>query len=323
MKTLVVTKNDASQRLDKFLKKATVALPDSLLYKYLRKKCVKVNGRHITDGAFVLSEGDVLSLYMNEAFFVSAEESFLTLEPRLCVAYEDEHLLVAQKPAGLSCHPDEVQKDKTLVDHLKAYLYRKGEYDPAREHSFAPALCNRIDRNTAGLVLCAKDAETLRTLSEMIRAHRVKKEYRALVYGTPKTKKGTLTLYLQKDEEARLVHVFDAPRPGAKTAVTDYEVLEERGDVSLLHVRLHTGRTHQIRASFAHVGHPLVGDAKYADLRERDTHGFSHQALCAFSLSFEPNPEDAPLAYLSELRVTAKNPNPVFLTATENQYPPA
>ena len=317
MKTLVVTKNDASQRLDKFLKKATVALPDSLLYKYLRKKCVKVNGRHVTDGAFVLSEGDVLSLYMNEAFFVSAEESFLTLEPRLCVAYEDEHLLVAEKPVGLSCHPDEVQKEKTLVDHLKAYLYRKGEYDPARENSFAPALCNRIDRNTEGLVLCAKDAETLRTLSEMIRAHRVKKEYRALVYGCPQEKQGTLTLYLQKDEDTRTVHVFDKPRPGAKTAVTDYEVLEERGDVSLLHVRLHTGRTHQIRASFAHVGHPLVGDAKYADLRERDTHGFSHQALCAFALSFEPDGEDAPLAYLSDVRVSLKDPAPAFLTETE------
>ncbi len=319
MKTLVIGKNDAAQRLDKFLKKATVALPDSLLYKYLRKKCVKVNGRHVTDGAFVLSEGDVLSLYMNEAFFVSAEESFLTLTPNLSVAYEDERLLVAEKPVGLSCHPDEVQKENTLIDHAKAYLYRKGEYHPARENSFAPALCNRIDRNTAGLVLCAKDAEALRLLSEMIRAHRVKKEYRALVYGCPKPKKGTLTLYLKKDEDARFVHVFDAPRAGAKTAVTDYEVLEERGDVSLLHVRLHTGRTHQIRASLSHVGHPLVGDGKYCDLREKDAHGFAHQALCAFSLSFEPSEADASLAYLSKVRVTAKNPDPAFLTEAEKK----
>ena len=312
MKKLVVGKNDADQRLDKFLKKATVGLPDSLLYKYLRKKCVKVNGRHVTDGAVFLHEGDELSLYMNEDFFVSREEHFLTLEPNLSIAYEDENLLVLEKEVGLSCHADDLQKENTLIDRAKAYLYRKGEYDPASEHSFAPALANRIDRNTAGLVLCAKTAESLRILSQMIRFGRIEKEYRAFVYGTPEPRKGTLTFYLQKDEEQRLVRVFDHPREGAKTAVTEYEVLESDGEVSLLHIRLHTGRTHQIRASFAHVGCPLVGDAKYADLRGKDTRGFSHQALLSHRITFRPNEEDGALSYLAGVSVTARSLSETF-----------
>lgn len=313
MKKLVVLKNDASQRLDKFLKKVTVGLPDSLLYKYLRKKCVKVNGKHVTDGAYVLHEGDELNLYMNEDFFVSAEDSFLTLTPEIDVAYEDEHLLVLEKPVGLSCHADDLQKSGTLIDHAKAYLYRKGEYDPAKEQSFAPALANRIDRNTAGLVLCAKDAETLRVLSEMIRAHRVEKEYRALVYGKPEKAHDTLTLYLEKDEEARRVKVYDAPHPNAKTAVTEYEVLSFDGEVSLLHIRLHTGRTHQIRASFSHVGHPLVGDGKYADLRSRDVRGFSHQALLSYAVTFRVAQGEEALAYLDGMRVIARHAPRIFL----------
>ncbi len=306
MKQLVVGKNDAGQRLDKFLKKATVGLPDSLLYKYLRKKCVKVNGRHVTDGARILSCGDELSLYMNEDFFLAREEHFLTLEPKLSIAYEDENLLVLEKEVGLSCHADDLQKENTLIDRAKAYLYRKGEYDPARENSFAPALANRIDRNTAGLVLCAKNAESLRILSQMIREGRIEKEYRALVYGEPTPAKGTLTFYLQKDEEKRLVRVFEKPREGAKTAVTEYEVLESNGEISLVHIRLHTGRTHQIRASFSHIGCPLVGDAKYADLRARASHGFSHQALLSYRVTFRPNGGDGILGYLSGASVTAE-----------------
>ncbi len=303
MRELIVGKNDAGQRLDKFLKKATVGLPDSLLYKYLRKKCVKVDSKHVTDAAFVLREGMRLCLYMNEAFFVRAEESFLTLTPRLSIAYEDENLLVVEKEAGLSCHADEVQKEHTLIDHCKAYLYQKGEYDPGAEQSFAPALANRIDRNTTGLVLCAKNAQALRTLSEMIRAHRVKKEYLALVYGTPESPAGRLTQYLLKDETQKKVTVYDRPTPGAKTAITDYRVLKTNGEVSLVSIRLHTGRTHQIRAGFAHIGCPLVGDGKYADLKGRSRYGFKHQALLSHRVSFEPNEEDAPLSYLKDVSV--------------------
>ena len=312
MKELYLSENDGGQRLDKFLKKATVGLPDSLLYKYLRKKCVKVNGRHVTDGAHVLSAGDRLQLYMNEDFFVTLEESFRTLVPEITVAYEDERLLVLFKEAGVSCHADDLQKENTLIDRAKAYLFQKGDYRPDEEHAFAPALANRIDRNTAGLVLCAKDAETLRLLSELIRRHKVEKEYRALVWGTPSPKKGTLTLYLKKDEREKRVRVFDNPVPGAKTAVTDYEVLCSDAEKSLLHIRLHTGRTHQIRASFAHIGHPLVGDGKYGVLHGRDNLGFSHQALLSYSVRFVVEDAVHPLFYLNGKTVTAPEVDPVF-----------
>lgn len=311
MRTLTIGFNDAGQRLDKFLKKTCTALPDSLLYKYLRKKCVKLNGAHCTDGAVILNEGDTLALYMRDEFFVPAERNFLTLKPDLSVAYEDEHLLVVEKPTGLSCHADDTQKEHTLIDFCKAYLYQKGEYDPENEQSFAPALCNRIDRNTKGLVLCAKTAPALRALSRMIRENRVEKEYRALVYGAPAPKSGTLTFYLEKEESRKTVRIFESPRPGAKTAITDYETLKTENGVSLVKIRLHTGRTHQIRASFAHIGCPLVGDSKYGDCRGRDTLGFSHQALFARSLTFRPNGTDAPLEYLDGVTVTA-SPDPRF-----------
>lgn len=311
MRTLVVGANDAGQRLDKFLKKTCTALPDSLLYKYLRKKCVKLNGAHCTDGSVFLRAGDTLSLYMSDEFFAPADESFLSLAPDLCVAYEDENLLVVEKPEGLSCHADEVQREHTLIDRCKAYLYQKGEYDPSSEQSFAPALANRIDRNTKGLVLCAKNAPALRALSQMIRDRRIEKEYLALVSGTPDPLSGTLRFFLLREEKEKLVRVYESPRPGAKTAITEYAVLKTENGVSLVRIRLHTGRTHQIRASFAHVGCPLLGDAKYGDFHGVDTRGFSHQALFAWSIAFHPAPEDAPLCYLNGVVVTAK-PDPRF-----------
>ena len=296
MKEFTVKANDAGQRLDKFVFKVTESLPHSLLYKAVRTKKIKVNRKRCEPGQ-LLSEGDTVQLFLAPEFFGEKEHAFLDLRVELQVVYEDEHILLAEKPEGLSCHSDATQTAGTLIDHVKAYLARKGEYDPREENSFAPALCNRIDRNTSGLVICAKTAVALREMNEIIRRRRLEKRYLALCHGKPDAE-GTVTVYLKKDEEKNRVSVSDTPKKGYLTAVTEWkrEEYDAASDRSLLTVTLHTGRTHQIRATMAHLGHPLVGDGKYGKDRHDPT--FSHQALRAHSLRFFPE-ETSPLAYLA------------------------
>lgn len=302
MKEFIATENDAGQRVDKFVEKVTTGLPRSLLYKAIRTKKIKVN-RKRCENSQILKAGDSLQLFLSPDFFGEDEERFLTLEPRLCVVYEDENLLVCDKPEGMSCHSDETQKTGTLIDHIKAYLYRKGEFCPNEENSFAPALCNRIDRNTSGLCIAAKRATALREMNEMIREHLVVKEYLAWCHGRfPSEKK--VTLYLKKDSEKNRVFVSDVPKKDHLTAVTKITPLffDKALDRSLLAVRLYTGRTHQIRATLSHLGFPLVGDGKYGT--DRHDPLFSHQALRAARLRFSPR-DTSPLAYLADLTVTA------------------
>ena len=301
MKTITVGKNDAGQRVDKFVLKVTSALPQSLLYKAIRLKKIKVNRKRCEPGQ-LLSENDTVQCFLAPDFFAEKEEAFRTLTPRLEAVYEDENLLIVSKPEGQSCHSDETQKTGTLIDHIKAYLFQKGEYRPDEENSFAPALCNRIDRNTSGLVICAKNAAALREMNEMIRERNVEKKYLAWVRGTGLPSHGVLRHYLKKDEAENRVTVFDSPRPGALTAVTEYAVLKEKNGATLLEIHLHTGRTHQIRAQMAHAGHPLLGEAKYAKPDPADP--FLHQALRSHSLTFHPK-KDSPLAYLDSQTVTA------------------
>ena len=285
MKELHIGPNDAGQRLDKFLTKTYPSLPSSLLYKYLRLKRIKNNGKR-AQAAQRLVEGDVISLYVNDELLEAREQDIapLKIKPTLKVVYEDGHLLIVDKPAGLLVHSDETESYHTLIAQIQAYLYQKGEYDPAAEHSFSPALCNRLDRNTAGLVVAAKTAQALRDLNEIIRTRQMKKTYLALVCGTPSPREATLKGYLLRDEQASKVAVLDHPAPGAKTIVTSYRVLRTKGDLSLVEIDLVTGRTHQIRAHFASIGHPLYGDGKYGKTDRRQSP--RHQALCAYQIRF-------------------------------------
>ena len=300
MRILTVGKNDAGRRLDKFLTKAVRGLPLSMLYKCVRLKKIKVNRKRTEPGA-LLAEGDTVELFIKDEFFDLPEKdtgALYAVKPKLSILYEDENILLLNKRPGVLVHEDTDGGENTLILHVKAYLAQKGEYDPAAEQSFAPALCNRIDRNTGGVVIAAKNAAALREMNEKIKRNEVQKYYLAAVSGTFKQKEGTLTGYLVKDAEHNKVTVADRPMPGGKRIETRYRVLSEKNGNALLEVELVTGRTHQIRAHMAHIGHPLLGDGKYGENREERRRGYKYQALYAYRLVFSFKDGEGPLGYL-------------------------
>lgn len=301
MRTITIMKNDADQRLDKFLSKAVKGLPKSMMYKLIRTKKIKVN-RKRAEQNYILQEGDEVQLFIREEFFDSPERdsgALTRIVPKLNIIYEDENLLLLNKRPGVLVHEDTAAAENTLILHVQAYLRQKGEYDPASEHSFAPALCNRIDRNTGGIVVAAKNAEALRTMNDRIRNNEIDKRYLCLVHGIPEPKQAMLHAYLRKNSANNKVEVREHSFPGAKEIITGYRVLEERGNNALLEVELVTGRTHQIRAQMAAIGHPLLGDGKYGINREEKQKGYKYQALYAYRLTFKRTDRADVLSYLN------------------------
>lgn len=300
MKELTIGPNDAGQRLDRFLAKAVPLLPASLAQKYIRLKRIKLGGKRVERDTR-LQAGDVLQLYINDEFFDKPREenAYLTVAtPKLNIVYEDDHILLVDKRPGLAVHPhDGAEYGRTLIDHIQAYLYQKREWRPREENAFTPALCNRIDRNTGGIVIAAKTAEALRVMNQKIKDRELDKRYLAIVEGTPKVKEGSLKGFLFKNEKKNRVFVSNSPKPGAKTCQTNYKVLASRNGLSLVECELITGRTHQIRAQFAHAGHPLLGDGKYGKLDKR--YGRSYQALYSYKLTFCFTTEAGALEYLN------------------------
>ena len=300
MKEFTIGSNDAGQRLDRFLSKAVPLLPASLAQKYIRIKRIKCNGAR-AERDTRLKAGDVLQLYINDEFFEAPREdnAYLTVAtPKLNIVYEDENILLADKRPGIAVHPhDGAEYGRTLIDHIQAYLYQKREWSPRGENSFAPALCNRIDRNTGGIVIAAKNAESLRILNQKIKDRELDKRYLAIVEGTPRPGKGSLKGYLFKDAKKNRVFVTNTPQPGAKTCQTNYITVASRNGLSLVECELITGRTHQIRAQFAYAGHPLLGDGKYGKLDKR--YDRNYQALYSYKLTFQFTTDAGCLAYLN------------------------
>ncbi|MDR1132045.1 MAG: RluA family pseudouridine synthase [Oscillospiraceae bacterium] len=308
MKELTVTKNDAGQRLDRFVGKAVPLLPDSLLQKYIRIKRIKRNGRGARRGDKLLS-GDVLRLYINDAFFEAPckENAYLKVSvPRLSIVYEDENILLADKAPGVLCHSAGDWRYETLIANIQAYLFQKGEWDPKKENAFAPALCNRIDRNTGGLVIAAKNAEALRILNEKIRDREIDKYYLCAVHGMPRPRQGTLRDWIFKDAAKNRVYVRKQSCPGARQAITEYRTLLTKGGLSLVECRLLTGRTHQIRAQMAANGTPLLGDGKYGTERENKAYAERFQALYSYRLVFVFAADAGALNYLNGRGFTVK-----------------
>ncbi len=310
MRTISIGKNDAGQRLDKFLSKAVKGLPMSMMYKCIRTKKIKVN-RKRTEQNYVLCQGDEIQLFIRDEFFESPEKDSSALSritPKLNIVYEDESIMLVNKRQGVLVHEDSDGGENTLIMHIKAYLYGKGEYEPEREQSFAPALCNRIDRNTGGIVIAAKNAEALRDMNERIKAGQISKHYLCLVHGKPPKKSDILHAYLKKDSKSNTVEVRDKYFDGSKEIITGYTVLQERANESLLEIELFTGRTHQIRAHMAHIGCPLVGDGKYGVNKADKSKGYKHQALYSYKLIFKKTNNENSLSYLEgrEFKIDTK-----------------
>ncbi len=299
MKEFIIEKNDSGQRLDKFISKAVPGLPQSLMYKYIRLKRIKLNGKRC-EISTRLNVGDVLQMYINDEFFGTASEhEFLTVPSEIDVVYEDENILLINKKCGMVVHEDDEKTADTLINRISHYLYSKGEYDPEREASFAPALCNRLDRNTSGIVICAKNAESLRLLNRIVKEREITKNYLCITLGTPAPKEATLTAYLEKNESTNTVFVSDRKTPSNKTIVTKYNVIKSQNGLSLCEIDLITGRTHQIRAHMAHIGHPLLGDGKYGINSENRARNIKTQALCAYKLTFDFKTDAGILNYLN------------------------
>lgn len=301
MKEIQIRKNDAGQRLDRFVGKAVPLLPESLLQKYIRLKRIKRNGKAAKRDVRLV-EGDVLQLYINDEFFEKPTEHNAWLKiatPRLDIVYEDENILLADKKPGVLCHSAGEWSWDTLISNIQAYLRQTGEWDPKAENAFTPALCNRIDRNTGGIVIAAKTAEALRILNDKIKDREMEKRYLCIVHGRPKPPEGLIENYLRRDEKRKQVTLHRTRVPGAKTARTRYRTLTSHGRLSLVECELLTGRTHQIRAHMASIGCPLLGDGKYGTNELNRPYGETGQALYAYSLTFRFAQDAGALQYLN------------------------
>lgn len=299
MKSVTVSKNDAGQRLDKFLSKS-FNMPASLMYKYLRKKRIKLNGKRC-DGHDMLSEGDLLELYINDEFF-EREEKQIIENADINVVYEDNNIIIMDKPQGILSHGE----GDSMVNRMIAYLVNKGEYNQKTELSFTPALCNRLDRNTSGLMIGAKNADALRTVNDLIKNRKIKKYYLCLCLGIPEKKQAILESFLDKDENINKVSIHQAPTKDSRAIRTGYRVLKEGRGMSLCEIELFTGRPHQIRAQMAMIGCPIAGDMKYGNRAKNKELPFSYQALYSYKLVFGSEmPEN--LAYLSGKVFEAKS----------------
>ncbi len=301
MKEFIINKNDSGQRLDKYIQKSVPLLPQALMYKYIRSKRIKVNGKK-SEISYRLLQNDVVSMYINDEFFEATKPKydFLSAGKNIKIVYEDENILLMDKPTGILSHPDEDNYTDTAITRIKRYLYDKGDYKPEEENSFAPALVNRIDRNTSGIIIAAKNAESLRILNQKLKERQMHKFYLCVCIGKLQKESGLIEGFLEKNEKQNKVYISENSNDKTKEIATKYRVLGYKNGLSLVEVELLTGRTHQIRASFSHLGHPLLGDGKYGtNAQNKDFGGYKKQFLYSYKLTFDFTSDAGILNYLN------------------------
>ncbi len=292
MKQFIIQENDSGQRLDRFLQKAIPQCPKSLFYKWIRTKHIKINRKRCTPNQR-LQIGDQIDCYADDSYFKMEAKlqnqrtlDFLQAPNQLDVLFENEQILLVIKPIGLVVHCDNRQVPDTLINRVLHYLYQTGFYHPEQEQSFTPALCNRLDRNTGGIVIAAKTAAALREVNRLIRENRIQKSYLCTTVGTPKQHDATLHAWHKKSESHNTVTIRDTKAEGFLEITTAYHVLASHIKHTLLLVDLITGRTHQIRAHLAHIGVPILGDTKYGNMKENRSTRCKYQQLWAYQLTF-------------------------------------
>ena len=289
MKEFQIRDNEAGQRFDKYLSKLLRNAPKSFFYKMLRKKNITLNGKKAT-GNEKLEAGDQVKLFLSDETFdkFSQQDKAARAVTTLDVLYEDADVLLINKPAGMLSQPDDT-KEPSMVEYVIGYLLEKGELTEEELWTFRPSVCNRLDKNTSGIIAAGKSLVGLQELSELFHDRTVHKEYLCIVKGVLHEKKH-IKGYLYKDTKQNKVAIYKQKQTEAQPIETVYEPLEDNGEVTLLKVGLITGRTHQIRAHLASEGHPLAGDTKYGqdafNRRYREKYQLKHQLLHAFRLSF-------------------------------------
>lgn len=303
--------NEAGQRLDKFLRKYLKDVPLSAIFKALRKGDIRVNGVKKKEN-YSLQLDDAIEIKYIQSKTEKKDKSFIKVNSSgLKITYEDENILIVEKWPGVLVHPDQKGSEPSLTDYVLSYLNEKGDYVPEKEVTFTPASCNRLDRNTSGVVIFGKNFESLRSMNELIREGMVKKYYNALVKG--RIKDGLYKGYISKDENENISKVFDKKVPNTKEISMEVKTIQSNGAFSLVEIDLITGRSHQIRAHLSHLGNPIIGDYKYGDKKLNsffdNKFGLNYQFLYAYKLIFKGG--EGKLEYLKNKTVVEALP-PMF-----------
>lgn len=301
MRSVTVEEKHSNMRIDKYLREIFPNLSFGAMQKALRKKDIKVNGIRIRQD-YTVMPGDCLEIYIVDDILGGKDEKDGNkLKKGFVVVYEDANILIVNKEQGIPVHPDREQSSDTLIDLVQDFMKTKGDYTPGDPSSFPPALCHRLDRNTGGLVILAKNRQSLDIIIDKMETREIKKYYQCLVKGRMKNQNQQLKAYLQKDENKSKVFINDSKSPGSLEIITGYCVLDYRTDidVSRLEIELVTGRTHQIRAHLAHVGHPVIGDGKYGTNAVNRPLGAKFQALWAYKIKFDFKNAGGHLNYLN------------------------
>lgn len=304
IKAFVVSKEYDGERILKYVKKICRTMPDSLIHKSIRKGRIKICGRRAKLESTVRC-GNLVELFVNDEFFLPRESAGRAYDVNFGVVYEDENILIADKPPGVIVHSDKNEQRDTLLNSVCSYIARKNARQ-AEADFFTPALCNRLDRNTRGLVIIAKNNLSLKIINAMLRSNGIRKFYFCLVHGVPEKSSDTLKAFLFRNRRLSRVFVESSPRPMYKEIITSYRVKKSYDNFALLEVQLITGRTHQIRAHLAYVGHPVLGDGKYGKNCVNDLYGFKMQQLMAYKIIFGEEFSGTNLAYLAGMEFKSR-----------------